>query len=302
MSIRPVKSIVQSQPTVEGAGVKLRRGFGFGETSEFDPFLLLDDFRNDKPADYLAGFPWHPHRGIETITYVLAGEVEHGDSLGNRGKMGAGDVQWMTAGSGILHQEMPKGDVQGRMHGFQLWANLPSSLKMTAPRYQDIPAMEIPEVVDDDGTRVRVICGDFWGKRGPVDGIASEPRYLDISVPPGKRKTLPVETTRHAFAYVFEGSGTFSSASQPFGVLTEKETPSGETLVRERAGNRSLVLFDRGDEVTVEAGDAGIRFLLVSGKPIEEPVAWYGPIVMNTKAELQQAVTELRDGTFIKHG
>jgi redox-sensitive bicupin YhaK (pirin superfamily) len=173
---------------------------------------------------------------------------------------------------------------------------------MTAPRYQDIPAKEIPEVVDDDGTRVRVICGDFRGKRGPVDGTAAEPRYLDISVPAGRRKSLPVETTRHAFAYVFEGSGMFSGTSQPFGVLTEKETPSGETLIRERAGNRSLVLFDSGDEVTVQAGDEGIRFLLVSGKPIEEPVAWYGPIVMNTKAELQQAVTELRDGTFIKHG
>jgi redox-sensitive bicupin YhaK (pirin superfamily) len=207
----------------------------------------------------------------------------------------------MTAGSGILHQEMPKGDPRGRMHGFQLWANLPSSLKMTAPRYQDIPGNEIPEVVDDDGTRVRVICGEFWGKRGPVDGTAAEPRYLDISVPPGKRKTLPVETTRHAFAYVFEGSGSFSGASQPFGVLTEKDTPAGETLVRERVGNRSLVLFDSGDEVTVQAGDEGIRFLLVSGKPLKEPVAWYGPIVMNTKAELQQAVTELRDGTFIKH-
>jgi quercetin 2,3-dioxygenase len=302
MSIRPVKRIVQSKPTMEGAGVKLHRAFGFGETSEFDPFLLFDDFRNDRPDDYRAGFPWHPHRGIETITYVLAGTVEHGDSLGNQGKMGAGDVQWMTAGSGILHQEMPQGDSLGRMHGFQLWANLPSALKMTAPRYQDVPAKEIPEVVDDDGTRVRIITGDFWGKRGPVDGVAAEPRYLDVSVPPGKRKSLPVETGRHAFAYVFEGSGTFAGASQPFGVLTEKSTPAGDTLVRERTGNRSLVVFDRGDEVTVQAGEQGIRFLLVSGKPIEQPVAWYGPIVMNTQAELQQAVTELRNGTFIKHG
>jgi redox-sensitive bicupin YhaK (pirin superfamily) len=287
---------------MEGAGVKLHRAFGFGTTDEFDPFLLFDDFRNDRPGDYQAGFPWHPHRGIETITYVLAGAVEHGDSLGNKGKMGAGDVQWMTAGSGIMHQEMPHGDERGRMHGFQLWANLPSSLKMTAPRYQDIPGAVIPEVTDDDGTRVRIITGDFWGKKGPVEGVAADPRYIDVFVPPGKRKTLPVEVGRHAFAYVFEGSGTFAGASQPFGVLTEKETPVGETLVREQTGNRSLVVFDSGDEVTVQAGTEGIRFLLVSGKPIEEPVAWYGPIVMNTQSELQQAVSELRNGTFIKHG
>ena len=300
MSVRPVKRIVSSKPTIEGAGVQLRRAFGFGDTTEFDPFLLLDDFRNDRPDAYRAGFPWHPHRGIETITYVLAGDVEHGDSLGNRGTLGAGDVQWMTAGRGIMHQEMPQGDAQGRMHGFQLWANLPSSLKMTAPRYQDIKAFEIPEVVDDDGTRVRVVCGDFWGKRGPVEGVAADPRYLDVWVPPGKRKTLPVEVGRHAFAYVFEGSGDFRSASQPFGVLTEKTDGKNEIIVREQTGNRSLVLFDSGDEVSVQAGDQGIRFLLVSGKPIEEPVAWYGPIVMNTQAELQQAVSELRNGTFIR--
>jgi redox-sensitive bicupin YhaK (pirin superfamily) len=300
MSIRPVKRIIESKPTMEGAGVKLRRAFGFGETSEFDPFLLLDDFRNDRPDDYRAGFPWHPHRGIETITYVLAGDVEHRDSLGNTGKLGAGDVQWMTAGRGIMHQEMPQGDAAGRMHGFQLWANLPRSLKMTEPRYQDIKAADIPEIVDDDGTHVRVITGAFWGKKGPVEGVAADPRYLDVFVPPGKRKTLKVETDRHAFAYVFEGSGNFRSASQPFGVLTEKQVDGSETIVREQTGNRSLVVFDRGDEVTVQAGDQGIRFLLVSGKPIEEPVAWYGPIVMNTQAELQQAVAELRNGTFIK--
>ena len=300
MSVRPVKRTIESTPTMEGAGVKLRRAFGFGDTHEFDPFLLLDDFRNDHPDDYRAGFPWHPHRGIETITYVLAGSVDHGDSLGNRGTLGAGDVQWMTAGSGILHQEMPQGDARGRMHGFQLWANLPSPLKMTAPRYQDIKAPEIPEIVDDDGTRVRVVCGEFWGRRGPVEGVAADPRYLDVWAPPRRRKTLPVETGRHAFAYVFEGSGMFGSASQPFGVLTEKAVDENELLIRERTGNRSLVVFDSGDEVTVQAGEDGIRFLLVSGKPIEEPVAWYGPIVMNTQAELQQAFTDLNDGTFIK--
>lgn len=301
MSIRPVKRIVQSTPTMEGAGVKLRRAFGFGDTAETDPFLLLDDFRNDRPQDYLAGFPWHPHRGIETITYVLNGTVEHGDSLGNRGTLGAGDVQWMTAGSGIMHQEMPQGDAQGRMHGFQLWANLPSSLKMTAPRYQDIKGAQVPEVTDDDGTHVRVVCGDFWGKKGPVEGVATDPRYLDVFVPPGQRKTLKVEVERHAFAYVFEGSGTFRDSSKPFGVLLEKEVDGKEIVVRDQAGDRSLVLFDSGDEITVQAGDKGIRFLLVSGKPIQEPVAWHGPIVMNTQAELRQAMSELRNGSFIKN-
>jgi redox-sensitive bicupin YhaK (pirin superfamily) len=299
MSVRPVKQVIKAQPHLEGAGVKLQRAFGFGNTTEFDPFLLFDDFRNDNPADYLAGFPWHPHRGIETITYVLAGNVEHGDSLGNRGTLGAGDVQWMTAGSGILHQEMPKGDPQGRMHGFQLWANLPSSLKMTKPRYQDVGSNDIPVVVDDDGSSVRVICGEFWGKKGPIEGVAADPRYIDVSVPPGQRKRLAVETTNHAFAYVFAGSGTFRDASDPHGVLTEP-TDGTDTVRRERTGNRSLVLFDRGDEVVVQAGDEGIRFLLVSGKPIEEPVAWYGPIVMNTRQELQEAMADLQRGTFIK--
>ncbi len=299
MSIRPVKRIVESQPTMEGAGVHLRRAFGFGNTEDFDPFLLFDDFRNERPADYLAGFPWHPHRGIETITYVLAGTVEHGDSLGNRGSLGAGDVQWMTAGRGILHQEMPQGDPQGRMHGFQLWANLPASLKMTAPRYQDVEGKDVPEVTDDDGTKVRVIIGNFWGKKGPVDGIAADPRYLDVWVPPGQRKRLPVETTRHAFAYVFEGSGTFRDASEPQAVRTEVNGPRQETIYDD-AKNRSLVLFDRGDEVSVQAGEQGIRFLLVSGQPLQEPVAWRGPIVMNTDEEIRQAYAELRAGTFIR--
>ncbi|HEX4562567.1 MAG TPA: pirin family protein [Gemmatimonadales bacterium] len=299
MSLRPVERIIESQPTMEGAGVKLRRAFGFGDTKEYDPFLLFDDFRNDRPADYLAGFPWHPHRGIETITYVLKGTVEHGDSLGNRGSLGAGDVQWMTAGSGILHQEMPKGDQKGLMHGFQLWSNLPKRLKMSDPRYQDVLAKDIPEVTDDDGTVVRVVCGDFWGRQGPVEGVAADPRYLDVWVPPGKKKTLPVEAARHAFAYVFAGSGSFRDASQPRAVLTEGTGP--DAIARyEKTGNRSLVLFGGGDEVTVQAGDEGIRFLLVSGRPLEEPVAWYGPIVMNTTDELRQAYAELQDGTFIK--
>lgn len=299
MSVRPIKRLIQSKPTLEGAGVRLRRAFGFGNTSDFDPFLLLDDFRNDIPEDYLAGFPWHPHRGIETITYVLAGTVEHGDSLGNRGVIGPGDVQWMTAGRGIIHQEMPKGDATGRMHGFQLWANLPASLKMTAPRYQEITALEIPEVIDDSGVRARVICGAFWGRRGPVEGIAADPVYLDVSVPPGVKATLPVDTTRHAFAYVFAGSGKFCDASEPLAVPTES-VGWAETAPPREADNRSLVLFDQGDEVSVQAGDDGVRFLLVSGQPLKEPVAWYGPIVMNTQAELRQAFEELRQGTFLR--
>jgi redox-sensitive bicupin YhaK (pirin superfamily) len=300
MSLRPVKRVLQSQPTLEGAGVRLRRAFGFGGTEEFDPFLLLDDFRGDVPADYLAGFPWHPHRGIETVTYVLAGTVEHGDSLGHSGVIGAGDVQWMTAGKGIIHQEMPKGDGAGRMHGFQLWANLPASLKMTEPRYQEVKAADIPVVTDDDGTQVRIVCGSFWGKAGPVDGVAADPVYLDVTVPPGARKTLPVETTRHAFAYVFGGSGLFRDASEPQAVRTERVGPAASPA--EVAANRSLVLFDRGDEVVVQAGEEGIRFLLVSGRPLGEPVAWRGPIVMNTQEQLRQAFQELHDGTFLRGG
>jgi len=299
MSIRPVKRLIKAKPTLEGAGVHLRRAFGFGNTTDFDPFLLLDDFRNDVPADYLAGFPWHPHRGIETITYVLAGDVEHADSMGNRGTIGPGDVQWMTAGRGIIHQEMPKGDAAGRMHGFQLWANLPAAMKMTEPRYQEIKAAEIPEITEDDGTIARVVTGEFWGKRGPVEGIAADPVYIDVSVPPGKRRTLPVSTTSQAFAYVFAGSGKFCNASGPLAVPTESVKWS-DTSPPTEADNRSLILFDSGDEVTVQAGEDGIRFLLVSGRPLREPVAWYGPIVMNTQDQLRTAFEELQEGTFLK--
>lgn len=319
MSIRPVRRVSSAQPHIEGAGVHLKRAFGFGKTNEFDPFLLFDDFRGDSPEEYLAGFPWHPHRGIETITYVLAGTVAHGDSLGNEGAIEPGDVQWMTAGSGIIHQEMPRGDEQGRMHGFQLWANLPRTHKMTPPRYQDIKAADIPTVVDDDGTAARIICGSLWGERGPVDGIAADPNYVDISVPPNTRKRIPVETSRHAFAYVFAGSGRFLGASDPLAAPTEWVDPHETTMLEgeanrharhavtgaaagEKVDNRTLVLFDRGDEVVVESGDEGLRFLLVSGKPLQEPVAWHGPIVMNTRAELAQAFSELQDGTFLREG
>ena len=300
MTFRPVKSESYAQPTMEGAGVHLHRVFGFGDTSESDPFLMMDDFRNDDPAKYKNGFPWHPHRGIETITYVLEGQVEHGDSLGNKGLLGRGSVQWMTAGSGIMHQEMPAGDYAGRMHGFQLWANLPSSLKMTAPRYQDIQSGDIPVKIEDDGTSATIITGSFWGTKGPVDGIAAEPMIVDISVPPNTRRTLPVDAYSNAFAYVFAGSADFRDASRPAGVRVEKEYQGEELNIRDMSGNRTLVRFDTGDEISLRSGPEGVRFLLVTGRPLEEPVAWHGPIVMNTQDELRQAIQDLQNGTFIK--
>ncbi|HBB85977.1 MAG TPA: hypothetical protein DC031_22575 [Sulfitobacter sp.] len=300
MSLRPTLETRRATPTMEGAGVKLHRAFGFHDPSELDPFLLFDDFRNDRSEDFEKGFPWHPHRGIETITYVLEGTVEHADSLGNTGDLNAGDVQWMTAGSGILHQEMPRGNAAGQMHGFQLWGNLPSAQKMTAPRYQDMKSADIPVVTDDDGTRVKIITGEFWGKRGPVDGIAADPQYLDVCVPAGVRKTFKIDTYRRAFAYVFQGAGAFADASAPSGVLLEKEVGGEEVNIRDMSGDRTLIRFGTGDEVTVQAGPEGVRFLLISGAPIEEPVAWHGPIVMNTRAELQQAMRDLNNGTFIR--
>lgn len=300
MSIRPILSQSKAQPTMEGAGVHLHRAFGFHEPEAYDPFLLFDDFRNDDPAKSEKGFPWHPHRGIETITYVLAGEVSHEDSLGNNGRLGAGDIQWMTAGSGIMHQEMPQANTQGQMHGFQLWANLPRELKMTSPNYQDVPAVEIPVIEEDDGTVVRVVVGTFWGRAGPVDGIAADPLYLDISVPAGVTKSFPIDTRRQAFAYVFEGAGAFADAAAPQGVLLEKEVFGQEANIRDLSGNRTVVRFGAGDEVRVQAGEEGVRFLLIAGAPIREPVAWHGPIVMNTKDELRQAMADLRNNTFIK--
>ena len=300
MSLRPTLETRPAVPTLEGAGVKLHRAFGFQDPSELDPFLLFDDFRNERPQDFERGFPWHPHRGIETITYVLAGTVDHGDSLGNVGTLGAGDVQWMTAGSGILHQEMPHGNARGQMHGFQLWGNLPAAQKMTAPRYQDVTAKDIPVITDDDGTVVKVITGEFWGKTGPVDGIAADPQYLDITVPAGVKKTFRIDTYRRAFAYVFEGAAAFADASKPSGVLLEKEIAGEEVNIRDLSGDRTLIRFGTGDEVTLQAGPEGVRFLLISGAPIDEPVAWHGPIVMNTQAELRQAMRDLNNGTFIK--
>ena len=300
MTFRPVVETTKAQPAMEGAGVHLHRVFGFGDTTQTDPFLMMDDFRNDVPAHYERGFPWHPHRGIETITYVLEGEVAHGDSLGNNGVLGAGSVQWMTAGSGILHQEMPKGNAAGQMHGFQLWANLPSALKMTDPRYQDIAGNDVPQIIDDDGTVVKIITGNFWGKAGPVDGIAADPLFLDVSIPPNGRKTLPVDTRANAFAYVFAGQGSFVDASTPIGVRVEKEVAGEELNIRDMTGNRTLVRFGNGDDVTIQAGQDGVRFLLIAGRPLQEPVAWHGPIVMNTQAELQQAMRDLQNGNFIK--
>ena len=299
MTFKPIKTKSLAKPTMEGAGVNLYRAFGFTDPKESDPFLMLDDFRNNNPEDYKAGFPWHPHRGIETITYVLEGCVEHKDSLGNEGNLLGGDVQWMTAGSGIMHQEMPSGNTQGLMHGFQLWANLPSCQKLVKPRYQDIEAKDITFLEDDDGSKIKVIVGDYHGKRGPVDGIACEPQYLDIYIPPNIHKYIKVETYKNTFAYIFEGSGNFDYASDPIGVLVEKEINGKEVNIRDMSGNRTLIRFDTGNTISVRSGEDGVRFLLVSGKPIKEPVAWHGPIVMNTREELIKAFSELQNGTFI---
>ena len=269
MTIRPIKNLSLSQPTLEGAGVKLNRAFGFGDTELSDPFLLLDDFRNDIADDYKKGFPWHPHRGIETITYILKGTVEHSDSLGNIGNLNSGDVQWMTAGSGILHQEMPKGNEKGEMHGFQLWANLPSSLKMTSPRYQDISSQEIKEINDDDGSKIRIIVGNYRGYKGPVTDIFIDPQFLDIFVPPNTLKTIPVSVDKNALAYIFEGSAKFDYASSPRGINIEKSINGNEIKMQDLSGNKTLINFDKGDNIKLMSGENGIRFLLISGKPIQ---------------------------------
>ena len=299
MSLRPIKRIVRSKPTLEGAGVHLRRAFGFGNTSDFDPFLLLDDFRNDIPQDYLAGFPWHPHRGIETITYVLAGTVEHGDSMGNQGAIAAGDVQWMTAGSGIIHQEMPKGDAAGRMHGFQLWANLPSALKMTSPRYQEVKA---PTFRRSRTTTARgfALCAETSGGK-PAPWTALPPSRSTLMCPCLRAGRRPCRWRPRAMLSPTSSPGGESFATRRGRSPCPPNRSDGlDTHPPTEADNRSLILFDRGDEVMVQAGEDGIRFLLVSGKPLEEPVAWYGPIVMNTQEQLREAFQELEEGTFLK--
>jgi redox-sensitive bicupin YhaK (pirin superfamily) len=279
---RKILKILKSKPTIEGAGVHLKRALGFSEVPMFDPFLLLDDFRSDNPAHYLKGFPWHPHRGIETITYMLNGEVEHGDSMGNKGAIYSGDVQWMTAGSGVIHQEMPKGDEKDVMGGFQLWANLPSAHKMMPPRYRGVESSQIPEVLLDNGTKIKVICGQIGDILGPVRDIITDPEYLDITIPDKSEFVHLTKAGHTVFAYVIEGQGYFNIQTEPI------------------ADDGTLVLFDDGDQITISTNQQPVRFILISGKPIGEPVAWYGPIVMNTQEELKLAFEEYQNGTFIK--
>ncbi|MDH4197664.1 MAG: pirin family protein [Candidatus Aminicenantes bacterium] len=280
---RRVGKILRSKPTIEGAGVHLRRAFGFYEAPLLDPFLMLDDFGSEDPRDYILGFPWHPHRGIETVTYVLEGEVDHEDSLGNRGRIGPGDVQWMTAGSGIIHQEMPQSYL-GTLRGLQLWVNLPASHKMMDPRYRDVRQADIPVVSPAPGVKVKVVCGSVGETHGPVRDLVAEPEYLDVQLEPEASFVHPARRGHRVLAYVLEGRGTFAPGAKA------------------SLGRGELALYGDGDEVRVESGEAGVRFLFLAGRPLNEPVAWYGPIVMNTEAELDLAFREFRGGTFVKRG
>ncbi|MGO8879524.1 MAG: pirin family protein [Desulfomonilaceae bacterium] len=298
--MRKIRKVLKSKPTIEGAGVHLHRVFGFTHVPMFDPFLLLDDFRSDSPENYIKGFPWHPHRGIETITYVIQGDVEHGDSMGNQGVISAGDIQWMTAGSGIIHQEMPQGDSNGRMYGFQLWANLPRSHKMMGPRYRDVKSEQVPEVLLENGARVRIICGQVGDRQGPVRDIITDPEYLDVTVPPGSEFIHPTKRGHTVFAYVIDGKGCFCNEKIPFSYEIEG-TNYFDMQANPFISNRSLVLFGDGDQLMVSTESDPVRFLLISGRPIGEPVAWYGPIVMNTQDELRIAFEEYNSGQFIKH-
>jgi redox-sensitive bicupin YhaK (pirin superfamily) len=299
-SSRKIRRVVKSKPTIEGAGVHLRRAFGFSEVPELDPFLLLDDFRSSDPRHYAPGFPWHPHRGIETITYVISGSVAHGDSMGNEGVIGPGDVQWMTAGSGIIHQEMPEGDAVGHMGGFQLWANLPASHKMMDPRYRDVKSGQIPRITAANGVTIRIICGAVAATRGPVRDIVTDPEYLDVTVPAEAQFVHPTKPGHTVFAYVIEGRAGFGPHENPPTHDVEGANDSGirnDPLV----SGETLVVFDDGERIVVSTRDEPVRFLLLSGKPIGEPVAWYGPIVMNTREELRLAFEEYESGTFVKH-
>lgn len=298
--MRKIRKLLKSKPTIEGAGVHLNRVFGFTHVPMFDPFLLLDDFRSDNPENYIKGFPWHPHRGIETITYVIQGDVEHGDSMGNQGVISAGDIQWMTAGSGIIHQEMPQGDSNGRMYGFQLWANLPRSHKMMDPRYRDVKSGQVPELLLENGARVRIICGQVGDKQGPVRDIITDPEYLDVTLPPGSEFIHPTKRGHTVFAYVIDGKGCFCNEKKPFSYEIEG-TNYFDMQANPFISNRSLVLFGDGDQLMVSTEGDLARFLLISGRPIGEPVAWYGPIVMNTQDELRIAFEEYNNGEFIKH-
>ena len=296
---RRVRQVLKSRPTMEGAGVHLHRAIGMGPPEQYDPFLLLDDFRSDVPEQYLKGFPWHPHRGIETITYVLRGEVEHGDSLGNKGVIRPGDVQWMTAGSGIIHQEMPKGDRTGAMYGFQLWANLPAANKMMTPRYRGVTSAEIPSVTDPGGAVIKVIAGTASGVTGPVRDVVTRPEYLDVHLPADKSFTHQTTRGHTVFAYVIGGKGVFGQQLDPYryeAVGANYFDMKREGLI----GDGHLVVFEDGDEVIVSTETEDVRFLLIAGKPIGEPIAWYGPIVMNTQEELRVAFEELQRNTFIK--
>jgi redox-sensitive bicupin YhaK (pirin superfamily) len=297
---RKIRKVFRSKPTLEGAGVHLKRAFGHSEVPLFDPFLLFDDFRSKEPGHYLKGFPWHPHRGIETITYVLQGDVEHGDSMGNKGNITSGDVQWMTAGSGIIHQEMPKGDAHGVMEGFQLWANLPAAQKMMDPRYRDVLAKDIPMITLDSGTEIKIICGKVGNMQGPVRDIVIDPEYIDVTVPAHASYEHPTKLGHTVFAYIISGKGYFCQEKKPFTFEVEGANYF-DMLVEPLLGNENIVLFENGEKISVLTENEPIRFLLISGKPIGEPIAWHGPIVMNTREELQTAFEDFHKGTFVKH-
>lgn len=298
-TIRRIKKIFKSKPTIEGAGVHLNRAFGFYQVPQLDPFLLLDDFRSDEPDLYLPGFPWHPHRGIETITYMFDGQVEHGDSMGNKGVILPGDVQWMTAGSGVIHQEMPRGDKNGLMGGFQLWANLPAKHKMMKPRYRDVKKNTIPEIKRKDGTTIKIIAGKVDDVQGPVKDIVIDPEYLDVTVPAGSTFIHSLKPENTVFAYITDGRAYFDKGEDSYAYQIEGANYfdfERDCLI----GPQSVVLYEQGDEVNVTTSDEPVRFLLISGMPLNEPVAWYGPIVMNTQEELRAAFDEYNNGTFVK--